>query len=179
MEDRVAWASFYESYWKPLFAFARRAGLSESDAEDVAQETVMKVAQRLPGFVYDPAKGSFRGWLKTIATRRVADHFRTSNRRLPAALADEKEPVIAVPPELEKLWDEEWQRHWLELALQRLKQRINPFHYQVFYSHSARNWPMEEVSRTFGVKAGTVHVIHHRVKPIFEELLRELREEPA
>ena len=179
VEDRVAWMDFYTTYRSPILGFARRAGMSHADAEDITQETILNVAQRMPGFVYDAQKGSFRGWLKTLVARRVVDYFRARNRRLPADLSFQDQTDVVVPPDLEKLWDKEWDRYRLELALKRLQKRINPFHYQVFYSHTVCNWSAEEVCRTFGVKAGTMHVIEHRVRPMFEALMHELRNEPA
>ena len=51
LENREAWEDFYDTYWKLLFAYARRAGLSEADAEDVVMETVICVSKQMEGFV--------------------------------------------------------------------------------------------------------------------------------
>jgi hypothetical protein len=51
---------------------ARRAGLDESGAQDVVQETVIAVARKMPGFRYDPQRGSFKQWLLRITHRRIA-----------------------------------------------------------------------------------------------------------
>ncbi|HEY5910625.1 MAG TPA: sigma factor, partial [Verrucomicrobiae bacterium] len=63
--DESSWNEFYEIYHDLIFSVARRAGLSESDAGEVVQDTLISVARKMPGFTYDPAKDSFKGWLLT------------------------------------------------------------------------------------------------------------------
>src|SRR5215475_5253466 len=75
-DDQESWKEFFDTYWKMLYSVARRAGLSESDAQDVVQEAIVAVAKKLPGFQYDPASGSFKSWLMLIMRRRIIDYFR-------------------------------------------------------------------------------------------------------
>ena len=48
-------------------------GLTDAEAQDVVQETMLSVAKQMPRFKYDPALGSFKGWLLQITRRRIAD----------------------------------------------------------------------------------------------------------
>src|SRR5580658_4207560 len=79
--DRRHWQEFHRTYSKLIYSFARRAGLTDAEANDALQETLLTVARRADGFHYDPARGSFKGWLLQIARWRVADQFR---KRLPS-----------------------------------------------------------------------------------------------
>src|SRR5205085_8505252 len=80
-DDRRRWQEFFDTYWKLIYSAARRAGLTEVEAQEVVQETVITVAKNVGKLRYDPAIGSFKGWLLNITRWRIADQFR---KRLPA-----------------------------------------------------------------------------------------------
>ena len=64
-------------------AGAGSGGLQDADAEDVAQEILLKLARKLRDFAYDP-KSSFRGWLKTVAHHAWRDFVDGRSRARPA-----------------------------------------------------------------------------------------------
>jgi len=79
--DDESWSEFFHIYWRMLYDVALRAGLREDEAQEAVQETVIAVARKVPGFHYDPALGSFKGWLLRIARRRIVDQFRKRGSR--------------------------------------------------------------------------------------------------
>src|SRR5262245_59147057 len=79
-EDQTAWREFFDIYWPLLFSVSRRSGLSDADAQDVAQDVLGMVARQMPGFLYDPARGSFKAWLLTLMRRRIARHWRSGEK---------------------------------------------------------------------------------------------------
>src|SRR6478609_10476623 len=64
--DQAGWDEFVEQYGPHIYRWCRQWRLQDADAEDVAQEVLLKLARKLRDFAYDP-KSSFRGWLKTVA----------------------------------------------------------------------------------------------------------------
>lgn len=62
--DRHSWEQFFDQYWRLIYSFARKCGLSASDAEDVLQEVVLKVFRAMPTMTYDRTKGTFRAYLR-------------------------------------------------------------------------------------------------------------------
>src|ERR1051325_187335 len=62
-EDHKSWREFFDTYWKLIYGVARHAGLTDAEAQDVVQETMLHVAKKMPKFNYDPAIGSFKAWL--------------------------------------------------------------------------------------------------------------------
>jgi hypothetical protein len=61
--DSKRWQQFFDSYWKLIHRAARKAGLTESEAQEVVQETLITVAKKIDRLKYDPKLGSFKGWL--------------------------------------------------------------------------------------------------------------------
>src|SRR6266704_6607855 len=73
--DQASWNDFYQTYRELIYSVARRAGLNETEADEVVQETVISVARKMPGFRYDPAVDSFKGWLLTVTRWRILDQL--------------------------------------------------------------------------------------------------------
>ena len=57
-EDQASWQEFFDTYSRLIYCIAVKAGLTDAEAQDVVQETVIVVARKIPGFKYDPALGS-------------------------------------------------------------------------------------------------------------------------
>lgn len=69
--DHPAFALLIRHFQQPLFGYLGRMGLTQSVAEEIAQETFLRVWQRLND--YNPARAEFSTWLFTIA-RNLALH---------------------------------------------------------------------------------------------------------
>jgi RNA polymerase sigma-70 factor (ECF subfamily) len=63
--DNAAFASIVEHFQHPLFGFFGRMGLTQSAAEEVAQETFLRAWRKIDD--YRPERGAFSTWLFTIA----------------------------------------------------------------------------------------------------------------
>src|SRR3974390_767000 len=80
--DGLAWNEFYLTYRDLIFSVARKSGLTELEASEVVQDTLISGSKKIPGFTYDPSKDSFKGWLLTVTWWRIRDQF---ERRAQAA----------------------------------------------------------------------------------------------
>lgn len=76
--DRARFAALYERYADRLFRYARARTGSADDAADIVGQTMLAAHEELER--YDPARGSFAGWLFAIAARRIADRGRRAGR---------------------------------------------------------------------------------------------------
>src|SRR4051794_39343496 len=79
--DEQAWRRFLDQYRGLIAAWCARRGLVGQEAEDVTGTVLLKLARALPTYEYDRARGSFRGWLKTVVDNTVKDLLRTWSRR--------------------------------------------------------------------------------------------------
>src|SRR5882724_2526954 len=75
-DDKTSWQEFFEAYRGLIYGVALKVGLSDAEAQEVVQETVIAIAKKMPDFKCGPAAGSFKGFLLQITSRRIADQFR-------------------------------------------------------------------------------------------------------
>jgi len=185
-DDQESWKDFFDTYWRLIYAVAMKAGLSESEAQDVVQETVICVAKGIHKFKRDPARGTFKGWLRNLTRWRIADQF---EKRAPARgagaavmpeIPDEAHwPVLEEIPDpssmdLESVWNAEWQSNLFEAAVERVKRRVKEEHYQIFHLHVVKGWPVSKVARAFKVSSGQVYLIKHRIAALIKKETRIL-----
>jgi RNA polymerase sigma-70 factor (ECF subfamily) len=182
LDDAVSWRDFFDTYWKLIYRAATQTGLSDADAQDVVQETIITISKRIQDFQYDPARGSFKGWLLHTTRWRILDHLR--KRRTEASLApppaDLPEAAVLeripdpVSAQLEALWEAEWQQNLLDAALQRIKRQVKPKHFQVFELCALKAWPPAKVARALGVNVAQVHLLKHRVGNLIRKEVKRL-----
>lgn len=185
-DEQDSWREFFETYWRLIFDTARRAGLDESAAQDVVQETVVTVAKEMPGFRYDRSKGTFKGWLLLITKRRIADALRKRYRSGEGKHSDPDDPQVAaelaaIPnaptPELDAMWEAEWHSHITAAAVERVKRRVKPDQFQLFELSVLKNWPVGTVAKALGVSSMQVYLSRHRVGRLMREEIRKLEEQ--
>jgi RNA polymerase sigma factor (sigma-70 family) len=184
-DDQESWQEFFGTYGRLIYRIAVKAGLTSAEAEDVVQETVIIVARKLPGFKYDPALGSFKGWLMLITRRRIEKQLK---KRMPFA-PDRAAPSrgdgtrltstverVADPRrfDLEAAWDDEWQQNLWKAALARLKAQVRPKQFQMFDLYALKGWPVQDVARALSVSAALVYVTKHRLSAILKREVKRL-----
>ena len=178
-----SWEEFFHTYWELIYNVARRAGLSEADAQDIVQETVLKVHNSLDRFEYNRKRGTFKGWLRTVTRSRLNDFFKKQQRRpalnQPLEAAGDELQNLEDPegPEIEKIWDEEWSKNLIQSALNRTKKLSSPKQFQIFKCHYIDEWTVRETCRTLGVNAAQVYMAKQRVGKIFREAIETLQEQ--
>ncbi|SPE52224.1 RNA polymerase, sigma-24 subunit, ECF subfamily [Verrucomicrobia bacterium] len=184
--DAAGWQLFCDTYRKLIYNTAIRAGLADAEAQDVVQDTFLSVAKKMPEFEYDAARGSFKGWLLQLTGWRIKNQLK---KRLPAEPMDRRPEAgtsststarrVPDPASLDMtaVWDEEWQKNLLDAAIERVKQKANPRHYEIFYLHAVKKLPAAQVAKTLNVNVAQVYLANHRVAALVKKEVRRLERE--
>jgi RNA polymerase sigma factor (sigma-70 family) len=185
LEDQASWQTFFDRYWRLIYSVARKSGLSDAEAQDVVQETIISVSKKIQGFAYDPAYGSFKGWLKRLTQWRMTDYLRKKQYQSHGKRMPKEEPMSTslvehvedpAGPDIEKAWDEEWENSLLETALAAVKQRVSPKQYQIFYFHACKKLPARQVAEHLGVKLSEVYLARYKVSALVKKEIKALEE---
>jgi len=171
-DDQESWRDFFNTYWKLIYSAAIKAGLSDAEAQDVVQETIVTVTKKIKDLKYDPALGSFKGWLRTVTRSRIVDHYRKRppQKRSADHSQDTNQRTATVDRlpdpaslDLDQVWETEWQKNLMDAALARVKRQVNPKHYQIFDLHVVRGMPVEQVTTILGVSRAQVYMAKQRI----------------
>jgi RNA polymerase sigma-70 factor (ECF subfamily) len=166
-EDQESWEEFAQTYSRLILGVAIQAGLTEPEAKDVEQETLLCVARTIHEFESHPERGSFKSWLLNLTRWRIADQFR---KRTPAGSQSDGTPTgtatverVPDPAVLDAAWEIEWRKNLLETALNRVARKVKPKHVQIFDLYAMRHWPAAKVARHLGVSVVQVYLVNHRL----------------
>ena len=184
-DDQASWKDFFHTYWKLIYGVARQAGLTDAEAQDIVQETIIAVARKMPEFHYDPTIGTFKAWLMRLTRWRIADHFRKKQferdgQRLPREEGVDPDLLERQPDlggfDLESFWNAEWERHVLAAAIDKVRQRASPLQFQMFQLHVINNVPARDVARRLGVKLSEVYFAKYKLAAQIREEVQRLEE---
>ncbi|MCG3130458.1 MAG: hypothetical protein FLDDKLPJ_01220 [Phycisphaerae bacterium] len=168
-----AWRELDTRYRPILLAFAVRLGLSEADAADVAQDTMMTVLKDYAAGRYDRGRGRLRAWLLSILRFRIAD-ARRARARAKEARGESAFLDLPAEGELEKTWDEEVRRSIVERSLAVLRSsRMNENTVRAFEMVALQGLTPAQAAQALGLTLNDVYVAKNRAI----EKLRAIREE--
>ena len=179
-DDGVAWGRFIGIYGPQISSWSKRWGLQEADVEDVTQNVLLCLAQKLRTFNYDSSR-SFRGWLYTLTQNALAD-FVTAHKRQCSGSGDDKVlELLQSVPAREDLFLRLKEQFDTEIVLEasaRAKQRVEPQTWDAFLSMAHEGLTGEEVADRHGMNVATVFKAKSRVlRFIREEVKRLLTDE--
>ncbi len=180
LEDREAWDSFVATYAPHVFAWCRKHNLQESDAADVTQEVLTKLVRTMRSFRYDPQRGSFRGWLKTVTQNAIRDlvadcrrHGRgagdTQAGRALAEICDDEASA-----ELEQRITSQYEQELLREAQARVKGRVQTKTWNAYHQTAVHQQSPQSVAKELAMPVSEVYVAKSRVIRMLREEVEQL-----
>lgn len=163
--DAAAWDRFVAVYRPALVTLARRRGLSDADADDVAQEVCRSVAEAVGRFEPGDAPGArarFSTWLSTIAERKSVDALRRRGRR-PRAVDAAAFGTLAERDTDSRLLRLEVRRRCFHLAAEEVRGSVSEVAWESFWRTAIDGEPAERVATRLGTTAGAVYAAKARV----------------
>ncbi len=176
--DQTAWAEFSDRYQELIRSFARRQGLSPTDQDDVVQDVMLALTKAMPGFAYDPGKGKFRSYLKTITLHSI---YRSSCQKSGAApLRDVSTfsgtPVAGDP--VEEAWEAEWRSYHLRSAMKTIRTEFSSSDLAAFDAYVGEGKPAEATATDLGISLDRVYQAKSRIlKRLGEVIEAQIEEE--
>lgn len=165
-----AWSEFLDRYIKMILGWCRFWGVSDADAEEVLQETVLSVYRGFQGFDRQ-GPGSFRAWLKTVARNnwmRVAECRRRDLGNAVLSVSDtdlnkqmEKQEAR---DHLFQLFDEWATREILDLAMIRVRRRVEPTSWRAFEMLTFENRSVEETATALKTSSRNIYLVIFRIR---------------
>ena len=184
----TALASLCETYWYPLYAYARRRGSSPDDAKDLTQGFFARLLEKKSLHSADQTRGRFRSFLLTIFKRFMAsEHDRSQAQKRGGGVTKLSidfesgedryrfEPSDSTTPE--KIYERRWALTLLGRVMSELEQeyaekgKSHLFdHCRAHLTQSAESYA--EAAEALEMSPGAVRVAVHRMRRRYRELLQ-------
>jgi RNA polymerase sigma-70 factor (ECF subfamily) len=179
--DAQAWQEFVRLYAPLVYRFGRRQGLQDSDAADLTQEVLGAVSGGIGRLDYDPQRGSFRGWLFTLAHRRLCE-LRARLRRVGRGSGDSDIALVLEEcPAREDCdsWDREYREAVFAWAAERVRPAVSATTWQAFWRTAVEGADGKAVAGELGLTVAAVYLARSRVMARLKEQVRLWEEEKA
>jgi RNA polymerase sigma-70 factor (ECF subfamily) len=173
--DQAAWGEFVERYGRQIYGWCRLWKLQEADAQDVTQNVLLKLAEKLRTFAYDPGR-SFRAWLRTLTHHAWID-FREKQRR-DAGTGDSDVgrllESVEARDDLVKRLEDAFDGELLDEAMARVRLRVEDRTWEAFRLLAFEGRSGAEAAAQLGMKVAAVFVAKSKVQKMIQETIRQL-----
>jgi RNA polymerase sigma-70 factor (ECF subfamily) len=167
------WAAFVDRYGPKVYGWCRQRGLQEADAQDVTQEVLTQLVQKLRTFTYDPNKGAFRAWLRTLTHHAWCDYLDSRRRAWGDGAgtdAPERLESVEAREDLLTALADAFDLEVLEEARARVRLKVSPRDWLIFQSLAVEGRPGPAVAAELKMSVTAVLMAKSRV-------LKQLRQE--
>ena len=164
-DDSRAWNSFRDHFYPVIYSFAKKMGLSSTNAEDAAQEVMLTFLKTYKN-KYSRQKGRLSSWIFGIAKRVILDY----RKKLPKDIFIQKNATATsfwntIPDEssLRQTWDGEWKKMVLEKCLLQVRREVDPTTFQAFELYALQQYPIDQVSKQLNMTPNAIYLAKSRI----------------
>jgi len=190
-DNSLIWSEFFETYWRFIYRCAIKGGLTDGEAQEVVQQTMITVARKMRegDYGHEPKTATFKTWLCRIVRLHILQERRRQwqqSQRIvsielnsPGDDANTQFDQIADPANLhQESWEQEWRQNLVNAAAERVKKRVKPMHYQIFAYHQIQGHSVKETAHDLHTNVAQVYLVTHRVQKLLRTEIERLRENP-
>lgn len=185
VNDQQAWEEFVDAYGPRVYGWCRRFHLQESDAADVTQTVLTRLVTAMQSFHYDPDRGTFRGWLKTVTNNAVRDFLPTLSR--PGKGSGDASVVFGLDAlrdpraieDLSRSLEQEVEQELLREAAARVSLRVKPINWEAWRLSFEEGHSVADVAAELNIRVTDVYVARSRVTGLLKREVERLNRNPA
>lgn len=173
--DAEAWREFIEIYEPLLFRFARRRGLQDADAREIAQNVFLSVAKAVEKWQPDKQKGKFRAWLFCIARNHLINYVAKYSRQRGTGNTSQLQMLRAVPEESAEI-DEitnDYRKEMFRLAATQAREAFQEATWNAFWKVAVLGHNVKQVAEELEISTTAVYIARSRVTARIREIVQE------
>ncbi|MCQ2377670.1 MAG: hypothetical protein MJ016_00465 [Victivallaceae bacterium] len=187
--DEISWREFYDAYKPLIYLCGGDCGLTQDEKEELVLQVMAEIFRKdivgkydpehIPehlSFQYTPEKGRFRHFLRKIIRNQAIRiyHRRKSHLPLDAETASDELPSS---DEWGNIWETQWRKHVMAMAMTELKTKVRPETYIAFEMYAVQNRPVNEVADFLNLSLSSVYTAKSRCIATLKEIIAKLEEQ--
>jgi RNA polymerase sigma factor (sigma-70 family) len=175
--DDRAWGEFVDVYAPLVYGFARKYHLQDADAADLTQDVLRAVAGASGRLNYDPARGSFRGWLFTVVRNKLRNFLARNGRRCRGSGDSSAREILesVAAPEDSSVWDMEYERRLFTWAAEQVRGSFEDPTWRAFWLTAVDGKEPNEVAATLKMTVGAIYIAKSRVLSRLRKKIEQLQ----
>lgn len=152
---------FFKENFPKVREFARTFGLQNADCEDVSQDVMKSVWEKVQSGRADPLDPGINGYIFQLARWRITDKTRSNfcrNKEI-SQVGDENNLDELPAPKV----DETWKTELLVKATKSIKSSVSKNYYKYFIAQFFGGKDADEMLKVYGIKKSHAYLAKHRV----------------
>jgi RNA polymerase sigma factor (sigma-70 family) len=177
--DAQAWREFIEIYEPLLFRFARRRGLQDADAREIAQNVFLSVAKAVERWQPNKEQGRFRAWLFCIARNQLINYVAKHGKQQGSGKTGQIRLLRELPaatPEIDEI-TKDYRKEMFRLAATQARESFQEKSWQAFWSTAVLGDEVQQVAEKLKLSATAVYIARSRVTARIREIVQQWESE--
>lgn len=187
--DEISWEEFYRIYWPLVDAVGQKLGMPPDHTKDLMQEIMLDLFQKESLLRYDASRGKFRTFLGVLIRHKASKMLQDAARfpadpnadlsesgsrlSLSEALLNKKDDGENDP--FQTIFDEEYRNFLLSVAMNELRNSVEPKTYAIFEMVVLQGRPPKEVARHLGISRAVIDTYNSRCRKALRRIVSEIR----
>ncbi|MCM8533277.1 MAG: RNA polymerase sigma factor [Lentisphaeraceae bacterium] len=178
--DERSWEDFIDIYRPYIYKVLRRMNFLHEEAEDLSQNVLVVLWDKMPEFKHNFRTGAFRSWLCTIVRNKGVDYIRKHTNR--KNKLDNQSDLLLSPlmsentNDLQKAVEEEWNKHISDLAWKTIEEEFSENVRKAFLL-SVEGISGEEIAERLDVQVNSIYTYKKRIRNRLKEVIRGLNDQ--
>lgn len=176
--DDVAWGEFLGIYQPVVYRMAKRRGMQDADAQDVAQQVFLSIATAIQRWTPGDGRPPFRAWLTTIARNAITKALSRRPQDVATGSTSVADVLLSQPDPADTT-DEIRAEARLELvrwATEQICHTLTQPTWEIFVRTMIDGEEIAEVAESTGRSVGAIYVLRHRILTRLRTTISELSE---
>lgn len=170
-KDTAIWDEFCRRYGELIRSFARRQGVSETDCDDVLQDVLLALTKDIASFQHDPARGRFRGYLKTVTLHVVFKRFRQKSPAARPEQIDSSVQAASADIAIDVQWEQEWRDYHVRAAMETIDAEFGEKDRAAFEHYALAGRDAKATAELLGISVVQVYQAKSRIARRLAEVI--------
>ena len=179
-KDSGAWSQFVKVYSPLVYRYMQQHGLQNADAADVTQDVLRTVSRAIRGFDYDRSRGTFRGWLMSVARTRLCDFLASRERQAQGTGDTAMLTVLKNLPSQQQdtdRWEQEYHKCVFDWAVDEIRDSFQESTWQAFWQTNVEGKETKQVADSLGMTVEAVYLARSRVLARLKKAVKQVGQE--